>query len=202
MSGATLQSSLGQLSGLWRDLHAPLSETVLAAVERLRGAGDEGALLAQVLDAKKTRIAFSPLVAGGLTLNPLNAIFLQKSMEDYQGADFDVLVALLAHEARHIEQGYWVDSIAQELCSYQTQVRIGAKLGLDFGPGFEELMTLKDSRVDLPKAQELIVGLFPGSPAQVLYEALDEEQPFGLIAIGSAIKQLRALSRAAQQVQP
>lgn len=195
-----MQSSLSQLSELWGDLHEAPSETVRAAVERLRGAGDEGALLAQVLDAKKTRIAFSPLVAGGLTLNPLNAIFLQKSMEDYQGADFDVLVALLAHEARHIQQGYWVDSIAQELCSYQTQLRIGQKLGLDFGPDFEQLLQLKDSPVDLPKAQQLIVDLFPGSPAQILYEALDQEQPFGLTAVGSAFKQLRALARASGQV--
>ena len=164
MSGVTLQSSLSQLSELWRDLHAAPSETVHAAVERLRGANDEGALLAQVLDAKKTRIAFSPLVAGGLTLNPLNAIFLQKSMEDYQGADFDVLVALLAHEARHIQQGYWVDSIAQELCSYQTQVRIGLKLGLDFGPEFGELMTLNDSRAICPKRRILSWGCSPVRP--------------------------------------
>jgi hypothetical protein len=64
-----------------------------------------------------------------------------------------------------------------------------------------ELLKLGDSAMDLAKARGAIVNLFPGSPAQILYAALATQQPMGLIAIPAAIRQIRALTRAAAKVQ-
>ena len=201
MSGITLHRTLDDLRDLLHDLNSPQVETLRAAVEKLRSCGDEGAELARVLDQKKTRLVFSELTAGATTLNVLNAILIEKSFDHATGDNFNVLVTLLAHEARHAEQRYFVDSIQQELHSYQTQVRVTEQLGLQPYAPMAELLKLGDSAMDLAKARGAIVNLFPGSPAQILYAALATQQPMGLIAIPAAIRQIRALTRAAAKVQ-
>jgi mannose/fructose-specific phosphotransferase system component IIA len=201
MSGITLHRTLDDLRDLLHDLNSPPVETLRAAVEKLRSCGDEGAELARVLDQKKTRLVFSELTAGATTLNVLNAILIEKSFDHATGDNFNVLVTLLAHEARHAEQRYFVDSIQQELHSYQTQVRVTEQLGLQPYAPMAELLKLGDSAMDLAKARGAIVNLFPGSPAQILYAALATQQPMGLIAIPAAIRQIRALTRAAAKVQ-
>jgi hypothetical protein len=201
MSGMTLAQTFGDLRALWRDLHSPTDDTLRAALAVLRDLNEEGAELVRVVEKKRTRLAFSALVAGGISLNVLNAILIEKRFDNSTGSELQILIALVAHEARHAQQGYWVDSIQQELRSYQTQVRVAEKLGLQVFAPLEPLLRLGESPADLSAAQDLITNLFPNTPAQTLYRALPNAQPTGFATFPAALRQLRALARAAQGVQ-
>src|SRR5581483_5233640 len=99
----------------------------------LRAAGPRGRELANVLDQRGTRVYVSALVGGGFTLNFINTILLQPLRADASDDDFKIWVTLLGHEACHIEQGFWVDSVQQEIRSYIAQGIIGDELGINTG---------------------------------------------------------------------
>jgi Putative metallopeptidase family (DUF6782) len=154
------------------------------------GRTPRGAELARVLEQKKTFILLTPLISGGFTLNLVNTIALDSRQPD------DYLVTLLAHEACHVEQGFLVDSVQQELVSYRTQCEVANQVACNIGgmAGFAKFDPALPG--DLQAAQELMTSLFNGQPAAVLYAAMPLVQPRGLVAAMPALRQIAALIRA------
>lgn len=166
------------------------------AYRLLRTSGPEGARLAAVLDTRRTRVWVTPRVSGGFTLNFLNTIFLQPPT-GATGADLRAWTTLLGHEAEHVDQRAWVDSIQQELRSYQAQARVARELGLDGGAIERAFEGLDPNSPDAQKlAQAAMLTLFAGSPAAIVYAALPLLQPRGLTTVSAALRQLAAVIRA------
>lgn len=163
----------------------------------LRSSGPRGRELADVLDRYNTRVRFASLISGGFTLNFINTIFLQPLRPDASDWEYKYHVTLLGHEACHVEQRFWVDSVEQEIRAYASQVRVAIELGFDLGvirQAFEHLDPA--SLQDRIAAQAAMLALFAGTPAAMVYAALPLVQPIGLRAAGPAIDQIIAVARA------
>ena len=157
----------------------------------LRQCQPRGQQLADVLDRRGTTVRYTPRVAGGFTLNVINTIFLNPNQE------FMYSVTLLAHEACHVEQGFIVDSIQQEIGAYRAQLEVADELPTDV----KWLKTLLDnldpqSENYLDAARQGILGLFAGQQAAMVYASLPLMQPTGLLAIVPALREVVALVRA------
>lgn len=168
------------------------------AYETLRASGPRGKELADALDARGTRVRVVSWLYGGFTLNFINTIFLMPLGPDASDWDYKAWVSLLGHEASHVQQQYWVDSIQQEIVAYTAQVVVGDELGIN-------LQSYRDAFANLnPKspphqrlAQSAMLGLFAGTPAGVVYAALPLFQPKGSAAIVPALREGVAALRAA-----
>lgn len=162
-----------------------------------RHGGAEGRDLIAALSRRRTIVAFAP-IQGGFTLNALNVLLIESKLKP--GALSDVAL-VLAHEACHVAQGFWTDSIAQELAAYQVEGRLAGRLAEtapDFaretGTGRWALRWAEpDSQsLSLDDAQRLLSRI-PG-PAGRLYACLPREQPRGLAAVRPALRQIAALT--------
>jgi hypothetical protein len=170
---------------------ARFSDSQLAPVfVRLQQSGPRGGELAGVLERYDTTIRIAGWVSGGFTLNFINTIFLGPN----QPADY--LVTLLAHEACHVEQRFLVDSVQQELVSYQAQCQVAKEIGLDLGQMNDFIPLDSAANADLDTARRLLADLFAGQPAQILYASMPLLQPSGLAAGLAAVREVAALVRA------
>ncbi len=169
------------------------------AFDALQNAGPRGRALAALLDARGTRVRISARVAGGFTLNFINAIFLQPLRENASEFEFRQWVTILAHEACHIEQRFWVDSVEQEIRAYQTQCRVAQELDIDLGTLRAAFAELDSASVqDQQTAQRALTSIFFGAPAAIVYAALPLAQPRGLRAFIPACRQIAAVARASR----
>ena len=170
---------------------------VQRACARLADTGPRGRALADLLAQRRTRIYISRAVVGGFTLNGLNAIWLQPLREGASDIEFDYWMTVLAHEACHIEQGFWVDSIVQEMRAYQTQCTVTAELNLPLGA----VGVFADLHPEVPEqrvaARLAMLSLFAGQPAAIVYAALPLMQPVRLGAILPGLRELVAVICAA-----
>jgi hypothetical protein len=181
------------------DMAANINDAqVQKAFEMMRNAGPRGRELAGVLDARGTRVRISGTLLGGFTLNFLNLILLQPPDVNAGDAAFRAWVTILAHEACHVEQGFWVDSIQQELRAYVTQCQVALELGVT-------LAVLPDvfGKIDPNSAEQQEIGqramltLFAGQSAALVYAALPLAQPERWRAILPAFGEILAVVRAA-----
>jgi len=160
-----------------------------------------GADLVATVERKNTHVTFSTLVSGGFTLNVINSVLVDPHLQDQ--ASFDWLVCILAHEYCHVQQGYWVDSVEQELLCYQLQARVCHEMGLDAAkPLYDRFLPLDPKNAnDLDTALGFILELAGGSlPTQTIYQSLPKFQPTGVADnIAAAFKQLSAAGLAGIQ---
>lgn len=167
------------------------------AYATLRGAGARGRELAETLDRRRTRVRAWKRVPGGLTLNFLNLIALQPLPANADETEYRWWVTLLAHEAAHIQQGYWVDSVQQEIRAYAAQWQVARELGIDLGPAYALLAQFDPASAEQrAAARAALVSLFGGQPAALVYAALPLLQPTGWRAIVPGIRETLALLRA------
>ena len=163
---------------------------LVQAYTRLQQCEPRGRTLTNVLDSYTTSVRFASWVSGGFTLNVINTIFLDPRQP------LDYLVTLLAHEACHVEQQFIVDSVQQELVSYQAQCEVAKELGVDLGQMNDFVSLNPTVSADLDTARQLLVNLFAGQPAAILYASMPLFQPTGLAAGLAAARELAALARA------
>lgn len=169
------------------------------AFDALRNAGPRGRALAACLEERGTRARISSRLTGGFTLNFINTVFLQPLRAEADEFAFRQWVTLLAHEASHIEQRFWVDSVAQEIRAYQTQCRVAQELEIDLGTLREAFASLDpDAPQDQRTAQRVLTSLFFGTPAAIVYAALPLAQPRGVRAIVPACREILAVARASR----
>lgn len=163
--------------------------------------GTFGNELCQAIDQRNTRVIYSNLISGGFTLNVINTIFIDPHLQDPFYADF--LVCTLAHECCHVQQGYLVDSVQQELIAYQCEAKIAEAIGYDYGKQlFGKFLALDPKNAkDLDTALSYIIDLAGGSvPTQTIYKSLPRFQPTGFADnAAAAIKQLSAAGLAGIQ---
>jgi len=170
---------------------------LLEAHRALRGAGPRGRQLAEVLDERETRVRISTAIVGGFTLNFINTIFLQPPTPGASDWDRKYWITLLAHEACHVEQRYWVDSIQQEIRAYIAQGIVGDELGIELGFIKHAFTNLNPDSIEHQRvAQAAMLSLFAGQPAAIVYASLPLLQPTGLRALGPALDELAAVVRA------
>ena len=164
----------------------------------LQASGPRGRELADILARRHTRVVVTRRVTGGLTLNFLNTIFLQPLRAEANDAEYKGWVCLLAHEACHIEQKFWIDSIQQEMRAYASQARVAQELGIDLGVIQRVFGNLNPDRAaDQNIARAELSRLFGQTPAGIVYASLPLGQPVGLYALVPALRQITALVRAA-----
>jgi hypothetical protein len=150
------------------------------AQSRIAQLGTLGADLTTAINQRGTRVIFSSLISGGFTLNVINTIFVDPHLQDPNS--FDLLVCTLAHECSHVQQGYWVDSVQQELVAYQTEARMADTLNYDYGKQlFGKFLALDPTNPqNLDTALQYILDLAGGSvPTQTIYKSLPKFQPTG-----------------------
>ncbi len=166
--------------------------------EGLQACEPRGRALAAVLDRRGTTVRFAP-IKGGFTLNLINTIFLQPLPANCSDADLKYWISLFGHEACHIEQGFIVDSVAQEVQAYTAQCQVAAELGISDNAFLQQLRqaceNVDPSQIrELQAAREAINSLLGDQPATMLYKALPVLQPRGLAAIPAALVELWALA--------
>jgi hypothetical protein len=170
----------------------------IRAYETLRASGPRGRALAEVLDRYGTRVRVTPRIYGGFTLNFINSIFIMPLREDASEWEYKAWVTLLAHEACHVEQRYWVDSVQQEIRAYTAQATVGHELGIELGYVTDAFVRLDpDSPEHQRLAQAALLSLFAGSPAGIVYASLPLLQPTRLRAFLPAVRESVAVLRAA-----
>ena len=177
-------------------MDAPILKDAHARIAQLQ----IGAALAKQVDDRATNVGFSTLISGGFTLNVINSIFVDPHLNDRNS--FDWLTCILAHEYCHVQQGFWVDSIEQELIAYQMQLHVANEIGLAVGDDFKRFATLDPkNKSDLEQARVFILDLAKFSaPTQTIYASLPLFQPTGAADnFGAAIKQLSAAGLAGIQ---
>ncbi len=169
----------------------------LKAYETLRASGPRGRELAGVLDARATRVRVTPRIYGGFTLNFINTIFIMPLRENASDWDYKFWVTLLGHEACHIEQRYWIDSVAQEIRAYTTQARVGDDVGIDLDHIKRAFVNLDPENAEHQiLAHAALVGMFAGTSVGILYASLPLFQPTGFGAIVPGARQIVAAIRA------
>ncbi len=169
------------------------------AFEVMRNAGPCGRELGALLEQRATRVRISPRVVGGFTLNFINTIFLQPLSESASEWEFRQWVTLLAHEACHVEQRHWVDSVQQEIKAYQTQCIVAKELGIDLVVLREAFAALNpESASDQAAGRAAMLSLFASQPAAIVYAALPLAQPRGLRAIMPGAREIAAVLCAAR----
>ncbi len=171
------------------------SPALREARHRIAQLGTLGADLVAAIDRRGTRVIFSSLISGGFTLNVINTIFMDPHLQDPQQAD--LLACTLAHECSHVQQGYLVDSVQQELIAYQTGAKIADALNYAYGKQlFAPFLALDPTREqDLETARQHILALAGGSvPTRTIYSSLPLFQPTG--AADNLVAALRQLSAA------
>jgi thioredoxin-like negative regulator of GroEL len=108
-----------------------------------------------------------------------------------------LLDCILAHEFSHVQQGYLVDSVQQELIAYQAAAKIAHALDYTVGKQlYDRFLALNPANSkDLDTVLALILDLASGSlPTQTIYKSLPKTQPQG--AADTAIAAIRQLSAA------
>lgn len=165
------------------------SQLSLAFV-RLQQCEPRGRELASVLDRYGTTVRLAGWVSGGFTLNLINTIFVGPGQPD------NYVVTLLAHEACHVEQRFLVDSVQQELISYQAQCNVAIETGIDLGQMNGFLALDPTASADLETASQLMALLFAGQPAAILYASMPLFQPEGLAVGIAAAREIASLVRA------
>ncbi len=169
----------------------------LRAFQVLQNAGPRARELAKVLDERRTRVRVTPKIYGGFTLNFINTIFLMPLRADASDWDFKAWASLLAHEACHVEQTFWIDSVQQEIRAYTAQAFVGDELGIDLGYIKHAFANLNpDSSEHQRLAQAALLSLFGSTPAGIVYASLPLMQPLGVHAFVPAMRQLAAVLRA------
>ena len=167
------------------------------AFQTLQNSGPRGRALANLLNERNTRVRVWDKIPGGITLNFLNLIILEPLPTHASDAQYKAWVTLLAHEACHIEQKFWVDSIQQEMRAYATQAVVADELGIALTHIKRAFANLNFENKEHPqRAQATLQKLFPCAPAARVYAALPLKQPSGMRAIFPALRQIIALVRA------
>ena len=112
--------------------------------------------------------------------------------------DFKYWVSLLGHEACHVEQRFWVDSVEQEINAYTTQACLGDELGINLNYLKQAFSNLNPKSVEHQRiAHTALITLFANTPAAIVYASLPLIQPKGLKAFVPATRELAAVLRAA-----
>lgn len=169
----------------------------IKAYESLRTGGARSRELADVLNRHKTRVRVTRHIVGGLTLNFFNTIFMMPLRADASDCEYKHWITLLAHEACHIEQRFWVDSVEQEIRAYTAQALVGDELGIDLHHIKHAFSDLNPSRAqDLVRAQAALVTWGAGTPAGIVYASLPLFQPTGARAFLPALREGFAVLRA------
>jgi hypothetical protein len=167
------------------------------AYESLRKGGPRGRQLADVLDTRGTCVRVSPVIVGGFTLNFINTIILMPLRPNASDWDFKYWVTLLGHEACHVEQRFWVDSVQQEIRAYTTQGIVGDEIGIDLGYIKHAFSSLNPDSIEHQRiAQAAMLSLFAGQPAAIVYASLPLWQPLGMRAFTPALREVAAVIRA------
>ncbi|MCC7165197.1 MAG: hypothetical protein IT331_22045 [Anaerolineae bacterium] len=167
------------------------------ALNVLRNCGPRGRALADELDRRGTRVWVTPKIYGGFTLNFVNTIFIYPLPANAGDTEFKYWVTLLGHEACHVEQRYWVDSVEQEIHAYTAQSHVADELGVDLSYIKDRFAHLDPSKPeDLKAAYEALLSLFGTTPAGIVYASLPLLQPVQLHAVLPAARQLAAVVRA------
>jgi hypothetical protein len=175
----------------------PHEQDVFRAYDALRNSGPCGRELAEELTRRKTRVWVTPKIFGGFTLNFINMIFIQPLSPGASESDFKAWVSLLGHEACHVKQKFWVDSVEQEIVAYTTQVQVGDELGIRLDGLREAFSNLNPKSPEHQRlAKTALVELFPGQPAAIVYASLPLMQPTGIRAFLPALVELAAVVRA------
>lgn len=170
------------------------------ALEMMRNAGPRGRELGALLEQRATRVRLTPRVVGGFTLNFINTIFLQPLSQNASEWEFRQWVTVLAHEACHVEQRHWVDSVQQEIIAYQAQCSVARELGIDLVVLREAFAALNpESAQDQAAGRAAMLSLFANQPAAVVYASLPLAQPHGVRAIVPGVREIAAVLRAAGQ---
>lgn len=170
------------------------------ALGALRNCGPRGQTLADELDRRGTRVWVTPKIYGGFTLNFINTIFIYPLPGNATESDFKYWVTLLGHEACHVEQRYWVDSVEQEISAYTAQAHVADELGIDLNYIKDRFAHLNPKSPDDQKtAYAALLTLFGNTPAGTVYASLPLWQPVRLQAVGPAMRQLAAVIRAGRQ---
>lgn len=171
----------------------------LDAYVALQNSGTRGCELANLLDQRGTHVRVTNKIVGGFALNFINTIFLQTLRADASEWEFKAWVTLLAHEACHIEQNFWADSIQQEIRAYKTQAAVGDELGIDLGYIKQAFADLNPENAEHQRlARAAMLNLFAGTPAGIVYASLPLIQPIGVRAILPALGEIATLVRAAR----
>lgn len=179
-------------------MNAHISDpNAVRAYETLRDSGPRGRELADVLDKYGTHVRVQPGLYGGFTLNVINTLFVMPLKADATDWDYKAWVSLLGHEACHVEQRYWVDSVAQEIRSYATQFLVANELGINMSYLDPFVHLNPESRDHQRLAQAALMGLFAATPAGIVYASLPLFQPVGAGAILPALAEFVAVIRAA-----
>lgn len=167
------------------------------ALNVLRNCGPRGHALADELDRRGTRVWVTPKIYGGFTLNFVNTIFIYPLPANAGDTEFKYWVTLLGHEACHVEQRYWVDSVEQEINAYTAQAHVADELGVDLAYIKDRFAHLDPkSAEDQKAAYAALLTLFGATPAGVVYASLPLWQPVRLHAVLPAARQLAAVIRA------
>ncbi len=167
------------------------------AFQTLQRSGPRGRALANLLDERNTRVRVWNKIPGGITLNFLNLIILHPLPTHASDAQYKAWVTLLAHEACHVEQKFWIDSVQQEMRAYATQAIVGDELGIELAHIKHIFANLNsENKEHQQHAQAALQKLFPRTPAARVYAALPLKQPSGMRAIFPALRQIIALVRA------
>ncbi|HZQ07321.1 MAG TPA: hypothetical protein VFD70_12145 [Anaerolineae bacterium] len=176
---------------------------LVQAYIQLRDSGPRGRELAAVLDERGTHVRVSPLIVGGFTLNFINTIILQPLKPNASEWEWKYYVTLLGHEACHVEQRFWIDSVQQEIRAYTSQGIVGDDIGIDLGFIKHSFSNLNpDSPEHVRLAQAALLSLFVGQPAAIVYASLPLLQPRGLQNIGPALREIAAVIRAGLRPRP
>ena len=148
------------------------------------------------MDQRETRVRVQPGLYGGFTLNIINTIFIMPLKPDATTWDYNAWVTLLGHEACHIEQRHWVDSVQQEIRAYATQAVVAQELSIRI-TYLDAFTHLNPDSLDHQRlAQAALMGLFAATPAGIVYASLPLMQPFGLSAFLPALHEFTAVIRA------
>jgi len=168
------------------------------AYQALQTCGPRGRELAGVLDRRGTHIRVTPEIYGGFTLNFINTIFIMPLRPGASEIDFRYWVSLLGHEACHVEQRFWVDSVEQEINAYATQARLAQELGINLDYLKQAFSNLDPKSIEHQRrAQTALLTLFATTPAAIVYASLPLIQPQGLHAFVPAFRELAAVVQAA-----
>lgn len=171
--------------------------TALRALEALRNSGPRGKKLAEEMETRRTRVWVTPKIYGGFTLNFINTIFIYPLPATANETEFKYWVTLLGHEACHVEQRYWVDSVEQEINSYTAQACVADELKVDLSYIKDRFAHLNPkSTQDQQTAYQALQTLFGTTPAGTVYASLPLWQPVRLQAFRPALRQLAAVIRA------
>ncbi len=120
--------------------------------------------------------------SAGFTVNALRMVFLAQDLLTSR----DTLIDILAHEASHVSQGYWSDSVKQEVKAYRTGAMVMEELKArgESSQGDEEGWLQIDDVTAKEKVRERgeLAPVYRVIPCNQLYGLADKVEMFRQVA--------------------